>query len=330
MDSIAVIDFGSQYAQLIVRRVREARVYCEMFPWDAAPEVVLASDPKGFILSGGPASVYADGAPQIQDFILASELPILGICYGMQALNKALGGEVSAAIEREFGSAVVTPIINSTLLPGQPFPAWMSHGDRLSELAKGFMSLAKSENSPFAAIGDPRRNYYGVQFHPEVRHTPDGAEILRHFAVDICKTIPEWTAENIINESVARICSQVGQERVLAAVSGGVDSSVATALVHRAIGDQLVAMFVNTGLMRKDEPEQVISSLQKILETELVTVDVSKDFLNGLAGVIDPEEKRHIAGEKFIRIFEKQAWYREPSIRTWWNQQPLKGTRRSE
>ena len=307
MDSIAVIDFGSQYAQLIVRRVREARVYCEMFPWDAAPEVVLASDPKGFILSGGPASVYADGAPQIQDFILASELPILGICYGMQALNKALGGEVSAAIEREFGSAVVTPIINSTLLPGQPFPAWMSHGDRLSELAKGFMSLAKSENSPFAAIGDPRRNYYGVQFHPEVRHTPDGAEILRHFAVDICKTIPEWTAENIINESVARICSQVGQERVLAAVSGGVDSSVATALVHRAIGDQLVAMFVNTGLMRKDEPEQVISSLQKILETELVTVDVSKDFLNGLAGVIDPEEKRHIAGEKFIRIFEKQA-----------------------
>jgi len=307
MDSIAVIDFGSQYAQLIVRRVREARVYCEMFPWDAAPEVVLASDPKGFILSGGPASVYADGAPQIQGFILASELPILGICYGMQALNKALGGEVSAAIEREFGSAVVTPIINSTLLPGQPFPAWMSHGDRLSELAKGFMSLAKSENSPFAAIGDPRRNYYGVQFHPEVRHTPDGAEILRHFAVDICKTIPEWTAENIINESVARICSQVGQERVLAAVSGGVDSSVATALVHRAIGDQLVAMFVNTGLMRKDEPEQVISSLQKILETELVTVDVSKDFLNGLAGVIDPEEKRHIAGEKFIRIFEKQA-----------------------
>src|SRR3990172_898492 len=307
MDSIAVIDFRSQYAQLIVRRVREARVYCEMFPWDAAPEVVLASDPKGFILSGGPASVYADGAPQIQGFILASELPILGICYGMQALNKALGGEVSAANEREFGSAVVTPIINSTLLQGQPFPAWMSHGDRLSELAKGFMSLAKSENSPFAAIGDPRRNYYGVQFHPEVRHTPDGAEILRHFAVDICKTIPEWTAENIINESVARICSQVGQERVLAAVSGGVDSSVATALVHRAIGDQLVAMFVNTGLMRKDEPEQVISSLQKILGTELVTVDVSKDFLNGLAGVIDPEEKRHIAGEKFIRIFEKQA-----------------------
>jgi len=307
MDSIAILDFGSQYAQLIARRVREAHVYCELFPWDTEAAKVLAIQPRGFILSGGPASVYAQAAPYIQDYVLASGVPILGICYGMQALTQALGGRVDPSNEREFGPATVTPLPDSTLLPGQPFPVWMSHGDRLTQLAPGFSSLASSDNSPYAAIGDNSRKYYGMQFHPEVRHTPDGAEILRRFVVDICQARPDWTPESIIEESVKRIRAQVGEERVLAAVSGGVDSSVATALVHRAVGDQLVAMFVNTGLMRKGEPEQVTATLQKMLGPELVTVEASDEFLGALAGVTDPEEKRRIVGEKFIRIFEKQA-----------------------
>ncbi|OGN83827.1 MAG: glutamine-hydrolyzing GMP synthase [Chloroflexi bacterium GWD2_49_16] len=307
MDSIAVLDFGSQYAQLIARRVREAQVYCELFPWDAEAAKVLSIQPRGFILSGGPASVYTANAPFIQDFILASGLPILGICYGMQALTQALGGRVDPSSEREFGPAIVTPLSSSSLLPGQPFPVWMSHGDRLTQLAPGFSSLASSDNSPYAAIGDASQHYYGVQFHPEVRHTPDGAEILRRFVVDICQAKPDWTPESIIEESVKRIRAQVGGERVLAAVSGGVDSSVATALVHRAVGDQLVAVFVNTGLMRQGGPGQVTSTLQKMLGPELVTVEAAGDFLGALAGVIDPEEKRRIVGEKFIRIFEQQA-----------------------
>jgi GMP synthase (glutamine-hydrolysing) len=307
MDSIAVLDFGSQYAQLIARRVREAQVYCELFPWDANPDQVLAIHPRGFILSGGPASVYAPEAPIIQDFILASGLPILGICYGMQALTQALGGQVDPSSEREFGPATVQPILSNALLPDRPFPVWMSHGDRLTNLAAGFSSLASSNNSPYAAIGDGTRHYYGVQFHPEVRHTPDGPEILRRFVVDICAARTEWTPASIIDESVRHIRTQVGAERVLAAVSGGVDSSVATALVHRAIGDQLVAVFVNTGLLRQGEPEKVIRTLQEMLGPELVPVEASADFLGALAGVTDPEEKRRIVGEKFIRIFEQQA-----------------------
>jgi GMP synthase (glutamine-hydrolysing) len=307
MDSIAVLDFGSQYAQLIARRVREAQVYCELFPWDAPVEKVLSIQPRGFILSGGPASVYANGAPFIQDFILGTHLPILGICYGMQALTQALGGKVDPSSDREFGPATVTPLAYTTLLPEQPFPVWMSHGDRLTQLAAGFISLASSENSPYAAIGDESRHYYGVQFHPEVRHTPNGSAILRHFVVDICQAKPDWTPESIIEVSVNLIRSQVGRERVLAAVSGGVDSSVATALVHRAVGDQLVAMFVNTGLMRQGEPEQVTSTLQQMLGPELVAVDAADDFLGALKGVTDPEKKRSIVGEKFIRIFEQQA-----------------------
>ena len=307
MDSIAVIDFGSQYSQLITRRVREAHIYCEMFPWDASIDKILSIQPKGFILSGGPSSVYSEKAPVIQDFILASELPIFGICYGMQALTQVLGGNVNPANEREFGPAIVTPSGNAAILPDQPFPVWMSHGDRLSQLPEGFCSLASSDNSPLAAIGDLSKGYFGVQFHPEVNHTPDGAEILRHFAIEVCQAKPEWTAENIIEQSVSRIRSQVGDEQVLAAVSGGVDSSVAAALVHQAIGDQLVGMFVNTGLMRQGEPEQVISTLQKMLGPELVAEDASQVFLNALAGIRDPEDKRRIVGEKFIRIFEKQA-----------------------
>jgi len=307
MDSIAVLDFGSQTAQLIARRVREAHVYCELFPWDTTAEKVLAIQPRGFILSGGPASVYEKDAPFIQDYVLSSGLPILGICYGMQALTQALGGQVDPSASREFGLAMVNPGSSGDLLPTEPFQVWMSHGDRLTSLAPGFISLASSGNSPYAAIQNIERAYYGLQFHPEVRHTPCGAEILQRFVQQVCAAAPTWTPESIIETSLERIRLQVGEERVLAAVSGGVDSTVATALVHRAVGDQLVAMFVNTGLMRKDEPELVTASLQAVLGSELVPVEASAEFLSALKGVIDPEEKRRIVGEKFIRIFEKQA-----------------------
>jgi len=310
-DSIAILDFGSQFAQLIARRVREAQVYCELFPWDAPAEQVNALDPKGFILSGGPNSAYEPGAPFIPDYVLASAKPVLGICYGMQALTVALGGQVDPSSEREYGHAEIE------LIPGRggvtpPLLAnlsrvWMSHGDRITRLPQGFIALAKSGNSPYAAMGDFERKYFGVQFHPEVHHTPNGSKLLKHFAVEICKAKPEWTPASIIEESVTRIRAQVGGERVLAAVSGGVDSSVAAALVHRAIGDQLVAVFVDTGLLREGEGEQVAGTFREQMGAELVAVDAADEFLSALQGVTEPEQKRRIVGEKFIRIFEGQA-----------------------
>jgi GMP synthase (glutamine-hydrolysing) len=305
-DSIAILDFGSQYAQLIARRVREAQVYCELFPWDAPQEKILSIKPKGFILSGGPKSVYEGGAPYIQDFILKSKLPILGICYGMQALTHALGGQVDSSTQREYGPAEIQPLFSGTMLDVLS-KVWMSHGDRITSMPEGFVALAKSGNSPFAAIGDFSRKYFGVQFHPEVHHTPNGIELLKHFAIDICEVKPEWTPASIIEDSVTRIRSQVGTERVLAAVSGGVDSSVAAALVHKAIGNQLVAVFVDTGLLRKNEGEQVTSAFREHLHSELIAVDAADEFLGALKGVTEPEQKRKIVGEKFIRIFEQQA-----------------------
>jgi GMP synthase (glutamine-hydrolysing) len=305
--SVAILDFGSQYAQLIARRVREAHVYCELFPWDAPQEKMMSIAPRAFILSGGPKSVYEPGAPFIQPFILETGLPILGICYGMQALTHTLGGKVDPSAHREYGHAVVEPSNDTPLFPAGPFQAWMSHGDRITEVPAGFVPLAKSGNSPFAAMGDPHRNYYGLQFHPEVNHTTGGAEIMRRFVVDIARVTPDWTPASIIEESVARIRAQVGGERVLAAVSGGVDSSVAAALVHKAIGDQLVAVFVNTGLLRKDEPEQVVAAFRGTLGSELVAVDAAGEFFEALKGVTEPEQKRKIVGEKFIRIFEREA-----------------------
>ncbi len=306
MDSIAILDFGSQYAQLIARRVREAQVYCELFPWDAPQEKILSIHPKGFILSGGPKSVYENGAPFIQDFILKSGLPILGICYGMQALTHALGGQVDASAHREYGPAEIQPLIPGTMLDVIS-KVWMSHGDRITRMPEGFVALAKSGNSPFAAMGDMTRKYFGVQFHPEVHHTPNGIELLKHFAIDICSVKPQWTPASIIEESVARVRAQVGKERVLAAVSGGVDSSVAAALVHKAIGDQLVAVFVDTGLLRRNEGEQVASAFREHLHSELIAVDAADEFLDALNGVTEPEQKRKIVGEKFIRVFEEQA-----------------------
>lgn len=306
-NSIAILDFGSQYAQLIARRAREAQVYCELFPWDAPREKILSIQPKAFILSGGPNSAYEPGAPFIQDFILESGLPILGICYGMQALAHALGGKVDASAQREYGHAIVESVRDNALLPAEPLQAWMSHGDKVIELPPGFSALAQSGNSPYAAMADPARRYYGLQFHPEVNHTLGGAEIIRRFVVDIAGVTPDWTPQSIIDESVARIRQQVGNARVLAAVSGGVDSSVAAALVHKAIGDQLVAVFVNTGLLRKNEPEQVVTAFREMLGVELIAVDAADEYFAALKGETDPEKKRKIVGEKFIRIFEREA-----------------------
>ncbi|MGQ9832202.1 MAG: glutamine-hydrolyzing GMP synthase [Candidatus Villigracilaceae bacterium] len=305
--SIAILDFGSQYAQLIARRVREQHVYCELFPWDAPAEKVLAIQPKGFILSGGPRSAYEPDAPYIPAYVLESSLPILGICYGMGALNQALGGRVAPATEREYGPATVETLLPNPLLPNGTFPVWMSHGDRMETVPPGFQVLARSDNSPIAAMGDVARNYYGIQFHPEVHHTPGGGEMLRRFAIEICGLQPNWTPQSIISSSIERIRAQVGSERVLAAVSGGVDSSVAAALVHRAVGEQLIAIFVDTGLLRQGEAEQVVRTFHAEMGVELVTVQAADEFFQALAGVTDPEQKRRIVGEKFIRIFEREA-----------------------
>jgi GMP synthase (glutamine-hydrolysing) len=306
MDKILILDFGSQYTQLIARRVREAHVYCELFPWDTPSEKVLAINPRGFILSGGPASVYAEGAPSLLPYIPASKLPILGLCYGMQLLAHTLGGEVAHAAEREYGLATIEPLIHGSMLDAIS-KVWMSHGDRITRMPAGFVALAKSGNSPIAAMGDFARKYFAVQFHPEVKHTPNGAALLEHFAREICGCAPDWTPASIIEESVARIRAQVGGERVLAAVSGGVDSSVAAALVHKAIGDQQVAVFVDTGLLRQGEPEQVVKAFREQMGAELVTVQAEAEFFAALKGVTDPEQKRKIVGEKFIRIFEYAA-----------------------
>ncbi|HOW92051.1 MAG TPA: glutamine-hydrolyzing GMP synthase, partial [Anaerolineaceae bacterium] len=250
---IAILDFGSQYTQLIARRVRELQVYCEIFPWNVPPESLHQFNPGGFILSGGPSSVYADGAPSLQPFIIESGLPLLGICYGMQLLAHELGGKVLPSQHKEYGLAQLECRVENPLLPVGDQVVWMSHGDRVEQLPPGFTVLASSTNSPLAAMGDLSRGIYALQFHPEVHHTPRGIEILRRFLLDICKLKPDWTPQNIISIAVENIRRQVGSAPAISAVSGGVDSTVATTLVHRAIGDQLRAVFVDTGLLRLGE-----------------------------------------------------------------------------
>jgi GMP synthase (glutamine-hydrolysing) len=307
-ETIVILDFGSQYTQLIARRVREAQVYAALLPWDAPQAEIRALHPKGFILSGGPRSVYEPEAPYIQDFILGTGLPVLGICYGMQALTHALGGQVAPAGKREYGPArIFLTDVSDLLKPGDNPKVWMSHGDRIERPPTGFTVLARSANSPIAAMGDPKRRYYGLQFHPEVRHTPAGAEILSRFVHEICGCRGDWTPESIIQQAVDRIRQQVGPSRVLAAVSGGVDSSVATALVQKAVGDQLSAVFVDTGLMRKDERLWVEEAFRENLGANLVTLNAIEEFFSNLEGVTAPEEKRRIIGETFIRLFESTA-----------------------
>lgn len=312
-DTIAILDFGSQYTQLIARRVREAHVYCEMFPWDTPPERVLALAPKGLILSGGPASVYAPGAPPLPTYVLAQDIPVLGICYGMQLLAHALGGEVVAAAQREFGSAEVVltgpenPLFGTLRSETEALKVWMSHGDTVTVVPPGFEVLARSQNSAIAAMGELRRKIYGLQFHPEVVHTPQGARLLRNFVLDVCGCQPDWTPSAFIEQAVVAIQKQVGDERVVCALSGGVDSAVTAMLVHRAIGEQLTCIFVNTGLLRRGEPEQVVRTFREELGMRLIAVDATEEFLSALAGVTDPEQKRQIIGERFIRTFERQA-----------------------
>ncbi len=305
--SIAILDYGSQYSQLIARRVRELHVYCELFPWNDSQERILQLQPKGFILSGGPASVYEKNAPHVPAYILESGLPVLGICYGMQALVQVLGGIVAPSGSREYGLAQVKKVIPNPLIKEEELQVWMSHGDRIEQLPAGFTKLAESSHSPVAAMGNKARKYYGLQFHPEVRHTEHGLEIIKRFVLEVCLVKPEWTAQSMIEQSITRIQNNVGNKRVLSAVSGGVDSSVATALVLKAVGNQLEAVFVDTGLLREGERQQVETAFHESLGYCLHVVDASQTFFNKLAGVTEPEAKRLIIGETFIRIFEEQA-----------------------
>lgn len=307
MDSIAILDFGSQYAQLITRRIREANVYSELFPFHTPADEVLSLQPKGFILSGGPAAVYEPNAPLIPEYVFQSNLPILGICYGMQALTHQLGGQVAATSKREYGPADIQVLKENPLIKGKLLPVWMSHGDRIVDPPSGFEALASSDNSPLAAIGDEKTKRFGLQFHPEVQHTPSGAEILQTFAIDICGAKPTWTPPSIIEDSIQKIRAQVKDQYVIAGVSGGVDSTVAAALVHRAIGDQLTCIFVDTGMLRAGEPEEVVTTFQDTICAQLYAINASEVFLEALQGITDPETKRRIIGKKFIRIFEEQS-----------------------
>lgn len=306
-DSIAILDFGSQYTQLIARRIREMQVYCEIFPWDATEEKMMQIAPKAFILSGGPSSVYDEQAPSLPDFVIRSSLPILGICYGMHILAQHLGGKVTSSSMREYGLADVTVNQDNLLFPSSSMTVWMSHGDKAEILPDGFVALASSSNTPICAMSDISRKYYGVQFHPEVRHTQLGRQLLENFVFKICNLKSQWTPQNIIQQSVEDIRQQVGDQPVISAVSGGVDSSVATALVHRAIGNQLSAVFVDTGLLRKNEAQQVETAFAKHIGLKLKTIHASEDYFTALNAVTEPEKKRKIIGGLFIHLFEEEA-----------------------
>lgn len=311
-DTIVVLDFGSQTSQLIARRLREGGIYSALFHWDTPAEEVLTLDPRGIILSGGPESVYAAGAPHLPRYVLESGLPILGICYGMQLLAHHLGGRVAPSAAREYGPAEVALLDNQTPLFGRPAQAttlrvWMSHGDRIEQLPSDYCALARSENSPYAAMGDVTRGRYGLQFHPEVVHTPRGREMLQNFAVGVCGCRADWTAGAFIEEAVTAIRSQVGRNQMVLGLSGGVDSSVVAALAQRAIGDQLTCIFVDTGLMRQGEPEQVVETFQREQGMRLVAVNAVEEYLEMLEGVTDPEQKRQLIGKRFVRIFEREA-----------------------
>ena len=308
-DAIAILDFGSQYTQLIARRVREAQVYCELFPWDAPAERVLTLEPRGLILSGGPSSVYAPDAPRLPAYVLDQGAPVLGICYGMQLLAHHLGGHVAPATKQEYGPANVDFIGPTVpLFSGLPnLQVWMSHGDHVEALPPGFEPLARSENAPVAAMGDLERDIYGLQFHPEVVHTARGRELLRRFAVEVCGCTPDWTPASFIQQAVEGIRERVGTRQVVCGLSGGVDSAVTAELVHRAVGHQLTCIFVNTGLLRRGEAEQVVHTFRRELGMRLEAVDGTEEFLGTLERVTDPEQKRRIIGERFIRIFERTA-----------------------
>jgi GMP synthase (glutamine-hydrolysing) len=307
-ETVLILDFGGQYNQLIARRVRELSVYCEMVPYDISYREVVEKNPQGIILTGGPASVHVENAPACDPRIFEMNVPVLGICYGMQLLAHTLGGQVRGGNHREYGRAQLAVTRDDLLfneLP-QDMQVWMSHGDSVFTLPEGFVETARTGNCPVAAMCHPEKHLYGVQFHPEVKHTVYGMDILRNFLFAVCGLKGDWNLSDFIAESVADIKAKVGSKKVLCALSGGVDSSVAAVLVHRAVGDQLVCVFVDNGLLRKDEPQQVIQTFQEGMHMNLIFADAQERFLKRLAGVTEPERKRKIIGEEFIRVFEEE------------------------
>jgi GMP synthase (glutamine-hydrolysing) len=309
--SILILDFGSQYTQLIARRVREQKVYCEIHPYNLPLERIRALEPAGIVLSGGPSSVYEKGAPHFSPELYSIGAPILGICYGVQLTSFLLGGKVTAATHREYGRAHVKLTGASELFagfsPGEELSVWMSHGDRVEELPAGFSVVGTNPACPFAAVEAPARKFWGVQFHPEVVHTPRGGEILSNFLFRICSCEPNWTMAGFVDEAVAAVRRQVGDGRAICGLSGGVDSSVAAALVHRAIGDRLTCIFVDNGLLRAGERAQVEALFRDAFHMDLRVVDATERFLGALAGVTDPEQKRKIIGREFIAVFDEEA-----------------------
>ncbi|MBW1973576.1 MAG: glutamine-hydrolyzing GMP synthase [Deltaproteobacteria bacterium] len=310
-EKILILDFGSQYTQLIARKIREKKVYCEIHPFNVGLSFIKRFSPQGIILSGGPASVYEDTAPSISKEIFEMDVPILGICYGMQLIAHLLGGKVVRSGEREYGFAQLMIDKESELFKDfnttDKYKVWMSHGDRILELPEGFVKIAHSENSPIAAMENKEKKIFGLQFHPEVAHTPSGSKIIKNFLFSICSLSAQWTMKSFVEESIKEIKRRVKDNRVICALSGGVDSSVVALLIHKAIGDNLTAIFVNNGLLRKNEAQTVKEQFKNKFNINLRYVDAEDIFLEKLKGVVDPEEKRKIIGNEFIYLFEKEA-----------------------
>lgn len=316
-DRILILDFGSQVTQLIARRVREAHVYCEVHPNDVSADFIREFAPKGIILSGSHMSAYEESNDQASQAVFEAGVPVLGICYGMQTMAQQLGGKVESGTKREFGYAEVRARNYSKLLEGiEDFQTeagegmlkvWMSHGDKVSELPPGFKVMASTPSCPIAGMFDEARGFYAVQFHPEVTHTVKGREILQRFVLDICKCKPDWIMGDYAKEAVEKIRAEVGDEEVILGLSGGVDSSVTAALIHRAIGQRLTCVFVDNGLLRKNEREQVRETFEKNMGLKLIVVDAIDRFMNALAGVSDPEQKRKIIGREFVNVFQEEA-----------------------
>lgn len=314
--AILILDFGSQYTRLIARRIREINVYCELHPFDVSPQFIREFSPVGIILSGGPASAFADDAPRVPQIVFELGVPVLGICYGMQAMAAQLGGEVEDAQTREFGYAelltepcgLFKDIKDRISSDGRPaLDVWMSHGDRVNKLPPGFVAIASNAATPFAAIADETRKFYGVQFHPEVTHTLQGKAILDRFVHDICGAGYDWNMPDYVEEAIGKIRARVGNDKVILGLSGGVDSSVAAALIHRAIGDQLVCVFVDNGLLRHNEAKQTMETFSRNLAVNVIYVDAGRQFLEQLKGITDPEQKRRTIGREFVEIFQQEA-----------------------
>ncbi|MEA3332791.1 MAG: glutamine-hydrolyzing GMP synthase, partial [Pseudomonadota bacterium] len=308
-EKILILDFGSQYTQLIARRVREHKVYCEIHPYNLSLERIQAFHPRGVILSGGPSSTYGSSAPHVDRGVFELNIPILGICYGMQEIAEQLGGTVGHSEQREFGMASLNSLTDDPLWEGLNFPeqVWMSHGDKVLSMPAGFFAIGETENAAVAAFSNPQRKAWGLQFHPEVVHTTPGRQVLKNFLYSICDCHGLWNMHSFIETTIAEVRAQVGSGKVILGLSGGVDSSVAALLLHKAIGDQLTCIFVNNGVLRQREAEDVQEMYGRHFNMNLRYVDASRSFLKLLAGVTDPEKKRKIIGNEFIRVFEDEA-----------------------